>query len=170
LRLVAPDLVLQRIDALLALQIFDLLLLAQRIGLALDPVDLLIRLEPLELLVVSVLIKLELRLAVFRWLRPDAIAALRFLLVELLLCSQAFLIPFEVFELLLALGGFGLFFLARFGLFLKHFFDLARSAPTRRTREYQHERRPEGYHSRRMGDLHIAASLRFQPTITQERF
>ena len=62
LSLVAANLVLERVDPLLALQIVDLLLLAQRVGLALDSIDLLIGLQALQLLIVFQLIQLPLRL------------------------------------------------------------------------------------------------------------
>jgi len=62
LSLVAANLVLERIDPLLALQIVDLLLLAQGVGLALDSIDLLIGLQALQLLIVFQLVQLSLRL------------------------------------------------------------------------------------------------------------
>jgi hypothetical protein len=75
-------------------------------------------LQALELLVVSVLIEPLLSLSGLRLLWLGRFALLILDLIELLLRPLAFLIAFEIFELFLALGGFGFLFLARFGLFL----------------------------------------------------
>jgi hypothetical protein len=61
LRLIPTNLVLERLDALLPLQIVDLLPLAYRIPLPLDSLDPLIVLQPLELLLVFELVELALR-------------------------------------------------------------------------------------------------------------
>jgi hypothetical protein len=47
LGLIALNLILQRADLLLSLQVIQLLLLAHRVGFALDAVDLLVGLQPL---------------------------------------------------------------------------------------------------------------------------
>ncbi len=100
--LIAADLILERIDTLLPLQVVDLLPLAEWITLALDPFQALIILQPLQLLVVFQLIELTLGLRGFRLLRLCRFAFLLFGLVELMLLLIEVLLALQVFELLLA--------------------------------------------------------------------
>lgn len=100
LGLVAADLILQRVDALLALQAFELLVLAERIGLALNAIDLLLGLQALELLIAPELVDsalgfdrlcLRLSLGCLPHLAEFALQLLNFLFAP------------EVFDLFLAL-------------------------------------------------------------------
>ena len=101
--LIAADLILERIDTLLPLQVIDLLALAEWITLALDPLQALVSLQPLQLLLVFQLIELALCLRGFGLLGLCWFAFLLFDLIELMLLLIEVLVALQIFKLLLAL-------------------------------------------------------------------
>ena len=100
--LIAADLILERIDTLLPLQVIDLLPLAEWITLPLDPLQALVSLQTLQLLLVFQLIELALGLRSFSLLGLCRFAFPLFDLVELTLLLIEFLFALQVFKLLLA--------------------------------------------------------------------